>query len=69
MESLISQMVGKTVDIAFGATASVRGDVIEVVDGVLFLRDEEKRLLYVAIERIAAVWEVSDSQTRPGFIG
>jgi hypothetical protein len=42
--------------------------VVDVKDGVLFLRDEEDKVAYVAIGRIAVVWEVKEHQTRPGFV-
>jgi hypothetical protein len=68
MNKLIESMKGKKVDIAYGANSTVRGDVIDVKEGVLYLRDEEDRIAYVMIDRIAVVWEVKESQARPGFV-
>lgn len=68
MEEFLKQLMGKKVDVAYGTSATVRGDVVDVKDGVLFLRDEEEKVAYVAIGRIAVVWEVKEQQSRPGFV-
>ena len=69
MEEFLTQLMGKRIDISCGSSAIVRGDVIAVKDGILYLRDEEERVAYVAIEKVAIVWEVKEHQTRPGFVG
>jgi hypothetical protein len=69
MEEFLKQLMGKRIDVAYGASATVRGDVVDVKDGILFLRDEEDKVAYVAIGRIAVVWEVTENQYRPGFVG
>lgn len=69
MEEFLKQLMGKKIDISCGSNATVRGDVVDVKDGVLYLRDEHERVAYVAIEKVAIVWEVKDSLTRPGFVG
>ena len=69
MEEFLTQLMGKRIDISCGSSAVVRGDVIAVKEGVLYLRDEEERVAYVAIEKVAIVWEVKEHQTRPGFVG
>ncbi len=69
MEEFLKQMMGKKIDIACGTTSTVRGDVIDVANGILYLRDEHERVAYVSIEKVAIVWEVKEHQTRPGFVG
>ena len=69
MEEFLKKMMGKKIDIACGSTSTVRGDVIDVKSGILYLRDEHERVAYVAIEKVAIVWEVKEHQTRPGFVG
>ncbi len=69
MEEFLKQLLGKKIDISCGATSTVRGDVVDVKDGILYLRDEDDRVAYVSIERVAIVWEVKEQQTRPGFVG
>lgn len=68
MEEFLKQLMNKKVDISFGTSAIERGDVVDVKDGVLHLRDENERVAYIAVERIAVVREVKDSQSRPGFL-
>ncbi len=68
MEDFLKQLMGKKIDISCGANATVRGDVVDVKKGILYLRDENERVAYVAIEKIAVVWEVQEQQARPGFV-
>ncbi len=69
MEELIRKLVGKKIDVSCGSGAMLRGEVVEVRDGVLFLRDEDEKAAYVAIDKIATVYECADAVSRPGFIG
>ena len=69
MEELIKRLNGKKVDVSCGPGAMLRGEVLEVKDGVLYLKDEDGKSSYVAIDKIATVYECSDSASRPGFIG
>ncbi len=68
MEDFLKQMMGKQIDISCGTSSTVRGDVMDVKDGILYMRDEHERVAYVAIEKVAIVWEVKEHQTRPGFV-
>ncbi len=68
MEEFLKQLMGKKIDISCGTPSTVRGDVMDVKNGILYLRDEHERVAYVAIERVAIVWEVKEHQTRPGFV-
>lgn len=61
--------MGKKVDISCGASAMFRGDVVDVKDHVLYLRDEDEKVAYVAIDKIALITEVKESNQRPGFLG
>ncbi|MBK8464652.1 MAG: hypothetical protein IPL32_02370 [Chloracidobacterium sp.] len=69
MEELLKQMLGKKIDVTCGTNAAFRGDVIDVKNGVLYLRDEDEKVAYVAVDKIAVVYECKDPQSRPGFIG
>jgi hypothetical protein len=68
MEELLKKFVGKQVDIAFGVSSVIRGDVVEVRDGILSMEDEEKRSVFVAVDKISVVWEVKENHSRPGFV-
>jgi hypothetical protein len=69
MEEFLKQLMGKKIDVTCGTNAAFRGDVIDVKDGVLYLRDESDRVAYVAINKIAVIYEVKEHATRPGFVG
>lgn len=69
MEDLLKSLMGKKVDISCGASAMFRGDVVDVKDGVLYLRDEDEKVAYVSIDKIALITEVKETTQRPGFLG
>ncbi len=68
MEELLKNLLGKKVDVNCGINAAFRGDVVDVKSGVLYLRDEDGEVAYVAIERIAVIYECKDDHHRPGFV-
>lgn len=68
MEELLKRFLEKEIDIAFGTNYVVRGEVREVRDGIVFLADEEKRSVFIAIDKISVVWEVRSAHSRPGFV-
>jgi len=69
IEELLKNLTGKKIDVSCGAGPILRGEVKEIRGGVLFLRDEDGKPAYVSIDKIASVYECSDSSSRPGFIG
>ena len=69
MEELLKSLMGKKVDISCGTNAAFRGDVVDVKDGVLYLRDEDEKVAYVAVDKIAVIYECKDAVGNPGFIG
>ncbi len=69
MEEFLKQFTGKQIDVSCGINSTIRGNVADVKNGVLHLRDENERIVYVAIDKIAIVWEAHEHQNRPGFLG
>lgn len=69
MEELINTLRGKKIDVTCGTNATFRGDVVDVQAGVLYLRDEDERVAYVSIDKIAVIYECKDHVTKPGFVG
>ena len=69
MEEVVRQFTGKKIDVSCGSGVALRGEVTDVKGGILYLRDEDGKSAYIAIDKIAAVYECSDSASRPGFIG
>lgn len=68
MNELLSNMIGKKIDVYCGGGSSLRGEVVKVVDGVLHLKDSDQRLTYVNIEKIHVVWEAKDDERSAGFV-
>lgn len=68
MKELLSKLTGKKVDLYCGGSASLRGEVIKVEDGLLHLRDNEDKMCFVAIDKIVVVWEAPDEGHRAGFV-
>ena len=68
MKELLSNLIGRRIDVFCGATSSMRGEVIKVDGGVLHLQDEDGKACYIAIEKIIAVWEKSDKDHHAGFV-
>ncbi len=69
MEEFLKQLMGKEVDVSCGTSSMVRGTIVDVKKGVLYLRDEEDRVAYAVIDKIAFVWEVLSREPRAGFVG
>jgi len=68
MRELLSKMIDREVDIVCAGTASLRGRIIKVDEGVLHLKDDENNVCYVAIDKIVVVWEKRDRDRHPGFV-
>lgn len=68
MEELLKSLKGKLIDVSCGTSAVVRGEVIEIRDGLLVLNDENERTTYVLVARIAFVWEVIHEEPKAGFV-
>lgn len=60
--------MGKELDISCGRTNGVRGTVVDVSKGILYLRGDDERVIYVVIDKIAFIWEVSDNEPKAGFL-
>lgn len=69
MEELLKSLMGKKIDVSCGGSATFRGDVIDVKNGVLYLRDESEQVAYMSVDKIALISERKDTQSRPGFLG
>ena len=69
MQTLLAKMIGKKIDVYCVGASSLRGEVIKVEDGVLELKDSDEKTCYVAIDKIAVVWEAREAEHRAGFVG
>lgn len=68
MEELLKNLLSKKIDVTCGTNATFRGDVVDVKGGVLYLRDEDSKVAYVSIDKIAVIYECKETHPRPGFV-
>lgn len=68
MQQLLSQMIGKKLDVYCSGASSLRGEVVKVEDGVLYLKDSDEKTCYVAVDKIIVVWEAREDDHRAGFV-
>ncbi len=68
MEELLKNLMGKKIDVSCGGSGNFRGDLVDLKDGVVYLRDESERVAYIAVDKIAMISECKDAQARPGFL-
>jgi hypothetical protein len=68
MQEFLSKLIGRKVDVFCCGAASLRGEVMKVEGSVLYLKDDEQHLCYVAIDKIAVVWESREDEKRAGFV-
>lgn len=60
--------MGKKIDVSCGTNAVYRGDVVDVRNGILYLKDDEGKVAHIAVDKIAVVYECNETSSRPGFI-
>lgn len=68
MEEKVRSLLGKKIDVSCTSAVGFTGEVLEVENGILSLRDDEDKILFISIGKIAAVNVVSDNHLRPGFV-
>jgi Domain of unknown function (DUF6897) len=68
METFLTKLIGKKIDVYCGGSSSLRGDVVGVEAGVLYLRDTDGKSCYVSIDKIVVVWDARDDDHRAGFM-
>jgi hypothetical protein len=68
MQEFLSKLIGRKLDVFCCGAASLSGEVVKVEGGVLHLKDDDEHLCYVAIDKIAVVWESREDEKRAGFV-
>ena len=68
MEQLLSKLIGQEIDVVCSGASSLRGQCVSVENGVLQLKDDEGEICYIAVDKIAAVWEKKEKGRHPGFV-
>lgn len=69
MDELLSSLRGKKIDVYCGANSMFSGILDAIEPGYVTIKDAEDRLIYVARDKVIAVRERFENQSRPGFIG
>ncbi len=68
MEDFLRTLIGKNIDAFCGGASSVRGEIVNVENGILHLKDDNDEICYVAVDKVVAVWEKRDKSRQPGFV-
>lgn len=68
MHELLSQMIGKKIDVRCSGPSSLSGEVLKVEGGVLHLKDSDDKVCFVAIDKITVVWDAREEEHRAGFV-
>lgn len=68
MKQILSNYLDKTIEIHYGGTATVKGKLIDIIDGVAKLQDEDETIFYVPIDKIRVFWEVKEKGKAVGFL-
>jgi len=68
VERFLAGFIGKKLDIYCGGASSLRGEVLQVEDGVLHLKDNDGKICFVTIDKIVVVWEAREDEHRAGFV-
>ena len=68
MEELLKRYVGKKIDVTCSSNAVYRGHVTGIEGGILEIKDDDDKIIYIAADKITVVYECSDNSMRPGFV-
>ena len=68
MEEFLRTLMGKRIDAFCGANYGVRGEIINVENGILQMKDDDGELCYVAVDKIIAVRQKDEKGRQSGFI-
>lgn len=68
MEKIITDLIGKRIEINCGHGVAFKGENVGVEAGILTLECDGKKL-YIDLTKIVVVSEATDSAGKPGFIG
>ncbi|MFN2515467.1 MAG: MM0924 family protein [Pyrinomonadaceae bacterium] len=68
MHEFLAKMIGKKIDVYCGGASSLHGEVIKVEEGVLHLKDKDKRTCFVAVDKIMIIWDARGEDHRAGFV-
>lgn len=67
MKQLLSKYLGKTIEINLGGAATIRGQIEDIIEGTLKLRDEDETVFFIPIDKIHVFWESNEREKTVGF--
>jgi hypothetical protein len=68
VKQVLTNYLGRKVEIHYGGTATIKGELVDIIDGIAKLKDEENVMLFVAIDKIRVFWEVKEKDKSVGFV-
>ena len=68
MERIIESMRGKRVDILCAGGGTLRGEISKINDGIVEVVCDDGRCGFVVADKIAAIVDVKENGSRPGFV-
>jgi hypothetical protein len=68
VKQILSNYLNKTIEINYGGTTTVKGKLLEIIDGVTRLEAQDKTIFYVPIDKIHAFWVVTERDKAMGFV-
>ncbi len=68
MQELLSNLIGREIDVVCTGASSLRGEVVKVDSGLLHLKDDAGNVCHIAIDKIVVVWEKRVQERQPGFV-
>ncbi|MCS6806758.1 MAG: MM0924 family protein [Acidobacteriota bacterium] len=68
MKQILTSYLNKTVEINYGGTATVKGELVDIIDNVVKLKALDETFLFIPIEKIHVFWEVKDKEKPVGFV-
>lgn len=68
MLEVIGAMTGKRIDLVCVGAISLRGELIKIENGVVYMKDEDGQTCYVSLDKIVVVYDAKDNEPRAGFL-
>ncbi len=68
MEEILQSLKSKEVDVTCSNSVTFRGTIESLDSGVVRIRGEEDRLIYLDIGSVVSVTECDNHHSRPGFV-
>lgn len=68
LQEVLKSLLAKHIEISFGSNGGLSGELSEVGEGIIVISGENDKKMFVAIDKIVTVSEISNNHSRPGFV-